>query len=205
MRFDPHSASRRDVYLTMIRLIVPRPIAWVSTLSTDGVPNLAPYSFFTGVTAAPPTLAVCVGNKADGGPKDTARNAIDRGEFVVNVVPVALAAPMVHTAGEFAADVDEAALAGLELVASERVAPGRVVGSPAQLECTLRQTVEITDDDGVVTNRMLIGRIELVHVDDGVLDGDGQIDPRRLDPLGRLGGRGYAGLGEVFEVSRPKV
>ncbi len=205
MRFDPRTAAPRDVYFSMIRLIVPRPIAWVSTISSDGVPNLAPFSFFTGVTSNPPTLAVCVGNKRGGVPKDTARNAIDTGEFVVNIVSTALAEPMVLTSGDYGAEVDEIALAGLETVASERVAPPRVVASPAQIECTLHQVVEIQDDSERVTNRMLIGRIELVHVDDAVLDAEGQIDPRKLDPLGRLGGQAYAPLGPLLEVPRPKV
>ena len=205
MRFDPRMADARDVYFTMIRLIVPRPIAWVSTISTRGVFNLAPFSFFTGITSDPPTLVICVGNKRGGVPKDTARNAIDTGEFVVNVVPVALAEPMVLTSGDYGPEVDEIALAGLETRPSERVAPPRLAASPAQLECTVHQVVEIRDDRDRVTNRMIIGRIELVHVDDATLDADGRIDPRKLDPLGRLGGQGYATLGDLLEMPRPKV
>ncbi len=204
MRFDPQTAASRDVYFTMIRLIVPRPIAWISTLSSEGVPNLAPFSFFTGVTSRPPTLAVCVGNKRGGVPKDTARNAIDTGELVVNIVPTSLAEPMVLTSGDYSPETDEIALAGLETLASERVAPPRVAGTPAQLECTLHQVVEIKDERDRVTNRMLIARIELVHVADEVIDSEGRIDPRRLDPLARLGGDDYASLGALREVARPK-
>ncbi len=210
MRIDPNTVPAREMYFTLVSLIVPRPIAWVSTVSKAGVPNLAPFSFFTGVTSKPPTLCICVGNKRarDAAglplPKDTARNAIDTGELVVNVVPHGLGAEMVLTSGEHPLEVDEIALAGLETMPSERVAPPRIVGTPAQLECTLHQVVDIADDDGRVTNRMLVARVEMVHIDDGVLGDDGRADPRALDPLGRLGGSAYTRLGELLEISRPK-
>jgi flavin reductase (DIM6/NTAB) family NADH-FMN oxidoreductase RutF len=204
MRFDPARASSRETYYTMISTIVPRPIAWVSTVDPAGRPNLAPFSFFMGITSRPPTLALAIGNKADGGPKDTARNAIDTGELVVNVVPVALAEAMVLTSGEYAHGESEFDLAHVETVASERVRPPRVAHSPVHFECTLHRVVEL-EDAGRVTSRLIIARIELVHVDDAVLDPAGRVDPRRLDPLARLGGSDYATLGELQRHSRPKV
>ncbi|MCA9561741.1 MAG: flavin reductase family protein [Myxococcales bacterium] len=204
MRFDPARASSRDTYYTMISTIVPRPIAWVSTVDPAGRPNLAPFSFFMGVTSRPPTLALAIGNKADGGPKDTARNAIDTGELVVNVVPVALAEAMVLTSGEYAHGESEFDLAQVETVPSERVRPPRVAQSPVQFECTVHQVVPL-EDAGQVTSRLIIARIELIHVDDAVLDAAGRVDPRRLDPLARLGGSHYATLGDLQRHSRPKV
>ncbi len=204
MRIDPARTPSRDTYYTLISTIVPRPIAWVSTVDPEGRPNLAPFSFFTGITARPPTLAVAIGNKADGGPKDTARNAIDTGELVVNVVPVALAEAMVLTSGEYAHGESEFDLAGVEVVASERVRPPRVARSPVHFECTLHQVVEL-EDAGEVTSRLLIARIELIHIDDAVLDAAGRVDPVRLDPLARLGGSHYASLGPLQRHSRPKV
>ncbi len=203
MRIDPEQTPPADIYRHLISTIVPRPIAWVSTVSKDGIPNLAPYSFFTGITSKPPTLCIAVGNKRGGVPKDTARNAIDTGELVVNVVPTALAEQMVLTSGEYPADEDEFAIARLETVPSERVAPPRVMGSPAQFECTTDQVVEIADDDGRVTNRLVIARIRMIHLADEVVAEDGFADPRRLDPLGRLGRQDYTALGELRTIPRP--
>lgn len=203
MQIDPAERSARDLYFTMISAIVPRPIAWVSTRSTDGVENLAPFSFFTGVTANPPTLLFCAGTKRDGSPKDTPHNAETQGEFVVNVVPTAMAEAMVETSAELPAGVSEAEVGGIETVASVRVSPPRVVGAPVQFECVTHQVVPIHDGEERITSRIVIGRIVLIHVDDAVLDRDGRIDVALLDPLARLGGQSYASLGEQRTIPRP--
>ncbi len=204
MRIDPREASPSDVYFAMTATIVPRPIAWVSTLSVHGIPNLAPFSFFSGVSGRPPLVSICVGNTRDGRPKDTARNIIDTGEFVINVVPSHMAEAMVQTSGEYPPVVNEFGAAGVRSVPAERVKPSRVGGAPAVIECTLHDVIEIKDGDEI-TNRMILGRIELIVVRDDAVDARGHIDARMLDPLGRLGGSDYALLGEHRVIRRPKV
>ena len=218
MRVDPRLISKREMYFTMISTIVPRPIAWVSTVSQNGVINLAPFSFFTGIVARPPTLCICVGNRPDGRPKDTAVNIEANGEFVVNVAPYRLAQAMVRTSGAYPYELDELAEAGLTPLPSEHVAPPRVAEAPVHMECKLKQIVEIEDDpdpdpdpgaepSGVraVTNRMIIGRIVLMHIDDAVIDERGRVDPRKLDAVGRMGGKGYARTTDLFEIARPEI
>ncbi len=204
MRIDPAATPTRDVYQTLISTILPRPIAWVTTVGLDGSTNLAPFSFFTGLAARPPTLAISIASKPDGGLKDTARNIIETRAFVVNTVPVALAEAMVLSSGDFSYGDSEIARAGVEIRPSERCAAGRIVGSPVQFECSLHQVVEL-EDRGRVTARLVLGRIELIHIDDGVLDAEGRIDARRLDPLARLGGSQYATLGDLLRYERPIV
>ena len=203
MRIDPSEASAKDVYFAMISTIVPRPIAWISTLSKFGIPNLAPFSFFTGVTSRPPTLCVCIGNRDDGSLKDTAQNIIDTGEFVINVVPTHLAQAMVQTSAGYPPVINEFGAAGVRGVPAEKVKPARVAGVPAVIECTLHDVVEIKDGDEI-TSRMFIGRIELIVVRNDAVDEKGRIDARMLDPLGRLGGRGYTTLGDYSEL-KPKL
>lgn len=205
MQIDPATTSPSRLYYTLISTILPRPIAWVGTLDAAGVRNLAPYSFFTGVTGDPPTLCFCAGNKRDGRPKDSARNAIERGEFVVNVVPFALAEAMVATSGEYPDEADEFALAGLDSVPGEVVAAPRVVGAPVSFECRVHQVVEIKADDGRVTSRMVIGRILRVHVDDALLDEKGRVDPLKLDAVGRMGGAAYCRTRDLFDLQRPNA
>jgi len=205
MQIDPTTVPPREIYHRMISMIVPRPIAWVSTLSGAGVANVAPFSFFTGVTSHPPTLVFCVGNKRGGIPKDTAANILETEEFVVNVVPYALTEAMVQTSAAYPAEVDEFESASLSTTPSARVAPPRVAGVPISIECRLHQCVPIEVTPGRVTSRMFIGRIELIHLDDDILDATGAIDPDRLDLVSRLGGQSYARIGERFEVPRPTV
>ena len=202
MQIDPAQQPPREIYRRMIDLIVPRPIAWVSTLSAQGVSNLAPFSFFTGVTSRPPTLVFCVGNRRGGVPKDTARNIMDTGEFVVNLTPRPLAEAMVQTSGDYPAGQSEIEAAGLRTLPSARVQPPRIAGTPAQLECTLHKLVEIGEGDRV-TSRMFIGRIELIHVEDALLTPEDRVDPEALNLVARLGGADYAQVGEVFSLQRP--
>lgn len=203
MRIDSATASARDLYLTLISTLVPRPIAWVATRSAAGVPNLAPFSFFMGVVADPPTLAFSVGRKDDGTPKDTARNILISKDFVVNVVPFALAPAMVQTSAELPYEVDEAVFAGLTLAPAGAVQADRVVGSPVQLECTLFQHVPISSG-ATITADLFIGRIQAIAVDDAVLDARGRVDPSKLDAVGRMGGALYCRTQTLFEVARPR-
>lgn len=196
MDIDASSLSGRDAYGLMISCVVPRPVAWVSTLSSSGQRNLAPFSFFMGVGSKPPMLAVSVGQRK-GGPKDTARNIRNTREFVVNICSRSLAEKMVATSGEFPADVDEFDIAGLTPSTSVVVKPPGVLESPIRMECRLHQVIEPADNLDLV-----LGEVVHFHLDDSILT-DGQPDPEKLDPVARLGGQKYASLGAIFELGRP--
>lgn len=203
MRVDPAAASARDVYKLMISCIVPRPIAWVSTISPRGVPNLAPFSFFNGVGANPPTVVFCPVNRRDGSKKDTLVNIEATPEFVVNVVPFSLAAPMNDTSADLPYEVNEFESAGIVATPSVKVKPPRVKDAPVHLECVLHQIVNV--GSGALGANLVIGRIVFIEIADTVLGADGQIDPAKLDAIGRMGGSGYCRTTERFELPRPIV
>jgi flavin reductase (DIM6/NTAB) family NADH-FMN oxidoreductase RutF len=204
MRFDPLEEGKKATYFKMIECIVPRPIAWVSTLSEDGVANIAPFSFFTGVTSSPPTLLFCAGNKRGGVPKDTPTNIIATGEFVVNVVPAHMVEPMVQTSASYDAGVDEFQAAGVTAIPSEIVKVPRVAESPIAFECSLHSVQDI-EDGGRVTSRIVVGRIHLIHISDEIIEADGTISLDKFKVVSRLGGQSYGLVGERFDVPRPKV
>jgi flavin reductase (DIM6/NTAB) family NADH-FMN oxidoreductase RutF len=202
MIIDATELPGRRAYRLLVDCVVPRPIAWATTLNEDGGVNLAPFSFFQAVGAEPPTVIVSVGKHRDGTYKDTAVNALRTGELTINVVADTLAQPMNVTAGEYPLGVDEAAMAELELAPCRHVAPPRVARSPVALECRLTQDVPI-GPDGENRYLLLICEVVAFHVRDDLYD-DGRIDPRLLQPLARLGGNAYAHPGEVFEMERPE-
>src|SRR5262249_46714402 len=157
----------------------PRPIAWVSTLSPGGVPNLAPFSFFNGVAANPPTVVFSAVNRRDGTPKDTVRNVEALGEFVVNVATFDLREAVNATSEHLPYEVGEFERSGLPPAPSARVRPPRVKEARAHLECVLHQIVHV--GQGPLAANLIIGRVVFVHADDAVLDPRGRIDPRALD------------------------
>lgn len=192
METDPEQLSISDVYRTMVRLITPRPIAWVSTISPDGRLNLAPFSYFAGVASAPPTLMISVADHPDGRPKDTARNIRETGEFVVNVVPFTMAGVMHATGAELEYGRSEFDAAGLSTVASRRIRPPGVAGSPARMECRLSQILRV--GDGPSAANAIFGRIVWIHEDDP------PHDPAGHDTIGRMGARSYCRTTERFEI-----
>ena len=202
MILDPQEMSASAVYHTLVSAIVPRPIAWVSTVSSDGIANLAPFSFFSGVTASPPSVMFSPVNRPDGSSKDTVVNIRANGQFVTNVVPFALAEQMNQTSAEFPAEASEFEVVGLTPSKSERVAPPWVRESPIQMECELIQIVEI--GDGALAANVVIGKILLVRVADQ-LTTDGRIDAQKLDAIGRLGGKDYCRTTEQFSIERPSL
>ncbi|HEY3174704.1 MAG TPA: flavin reductase family protein [Candidatus Polarisedimenticolia bacterium] len=199
MQIDPGTLSRRDGYQFMISAIVPRPIAFVSTCDPSGTTNAAPFSYFTGVSASPPSLLICSGRRREG-LKDTERNIIATGEFVVNVVVSEIMRAVVIGGTDHPPDVSEIDLAGLTTAPGVRVKAPRIVESPVNLECRLAQVVEVAG------SAIIIGEIVWIHVRDDLMipggGGPGVIDPAALKPVGRLGGDLYATLGEVFERRR---
>ena len=179
-------------------ICVPRPIAWVSSLSAGGVPNLAPFSQFTNVSYDPPHVLFCP--RAD---TDTARNVAETGEFVVNMATWELRAAVNATSAVVPPEIDEAALAGLELAPSRLVKPRRVARSPAQLECRLHSIVFVPARLPDHTQAVVIGRVVGVHIRDDALTPDGRIDVARIRPLARLGYLDYTSVEAVFTMPPP--
>jgi len=197
MIIDPSGVAARDMYRFMIDVIVPRPIAFVSTVNPAGQFNVAPFSFFNAISSEPPLVSVSI-NLRKGQPKDTLRNIQDTGEFVVNVVSSELFERMVQSSGDWPEDVDEFALTGLTPLPSDLVRAARVAESPVHLECQLHRFVEF----GKTT--LVVGEIVRAHADERVMS-DGRVDAEKLRPVGRLGGDGYSMVHEVVHLARPRV
>ena len=188
--FDPADLGPRDFYRLLNSVVVPRPIAWVSTTSAEGVDNLAPHSFFTVACVDPPIVQF-----TSVGRKDSLANAEATGEFTVSTTPEWLFEEINATGTNFPADVGEFAEVGLEKEPSLRVRPPRVARSPVALECVLERTVELGD------STVVFGRVVHAAVDDDVLV-DGRPDIHRLRPLARLGGDEWSTIGEVRSIPR---
>ncbi len=200
--FDPKEHSQRDIYKLMVGAIVPRPIAFVSTVDRQGVRNVAPFSYFSAVCAEPPTLLFCPAVRADGGgTKDTLRNILATSEFVVNIVSEEIAGQMNQAAAQVRPEVDEFELTGLTPVASEAVQAPRVAESPVQMECRLRQIITISEQPG--GGNIVIGEIVRFHIREELLD-DFRIDADRLKAVGRMGGPTYCRTMDRFDLERPK-
>lgn len=198
---NPKEMAPRDAYRLMTSVIVPRPIAWVSTLSVDGVPNLAPFSFYNGVGGNPLSIMFSASHHKDHRPKDTLRNVEATGEFVVNVVDESLAQAMNQTSGEYDFGISEFEIVQLETAPSIEVRPPRVALAPVAMEAKLAQLISVNETNYTI----VLGNIVRFHIRDGLLRPNGTVDPHLLRPLARLGGDEYATLGEFFEMPRPKV
>ncbi len=198
MIIDPITEHPTRIYSIMIRAITPRPIAWVSTLSPRGVPNLAPFSFFNGVCSSPAALMISPVNKADGTKKDTVRNIESGGQFVVNVVPFRVAEQMFRTSAELDYEESEFDAAGLTQRPSTKINIPGVAESPIHFECELMQIVHV--GSGPLAANLIIGKILAIEIDDSVLDVDGKIDPQRVDAIGRMGSQDYCRTTERFSL-----
>jgi flavin reductase (DIM6/NTAB) family NADH-FMN oxidoreductase RutF len=203
MIIDPVHTPHKDFYRLLIGAVGPRPIAWVSTLSATGSPNLAPFSFFNCVCARPPLLAFAPAPRQveDGlASKDTLRNIRETGEFVINVVTFALTEAMNLTSGEYDASVNEFELAKVRPRASHVIKPPQVAESPISFECKLRQVLDFGEPRP--TGHLVIGQIVSVFADDSVMK-DGLLDGNALDLLGRMGGIQYSRTTTRFDLKRP--
>lgn len=190
--------ARGGAYPWLTAVVVPRPIAWVSTVSADGVVNLAPHSFFTVASAEPPVVSFTSVRT-----KDSLRNIRATGEFVVNLAPRSLAEQVNRTGTDYPADVDELADAGLGAEPSTLVTPPRVAQSPVALECVAAGEHRFSEDPDRGST-VVFGRVVHLSVARDVLAGDGLPDVRLLGPASRLGRDEWAALGEVFELRRPR-
>lgn len=201
MIVDPATLPWRDAYKLLIGAIVPRPIAWLSTMNKEGKANVAPFSFFTIVAAKPTTIAFCPMRKADGTKKDTLVNIEATGEFVVNIVSESLLAQMNVTSAEFPPEVNEFTEAGLTEAPSVTVKPPRVGESLVSYECKLLQVIEIGEAEAGA-GALVLGTVVRIHVADELLEG-GRIKPDVLQPVGRMAGPEYVRGTDRFTMERP--
>ena len=203
MILDPKRHPFKIAYKLMIGSIVPRPIAFVSTINKKGQTNLAPFSFFNGVCPHPPTLIFCPANRpTDGSKKDTLINIEKTKEFVVNIATEDIAERMNQCSGEYPYGESEFAISGLTPEPSQKVKAPGVKESPIRMECELNQVIHIGEGPG--SGHIVIGTIVLYHVADFLLF-DGKIDTQKLKPIGRLAGTEYCRTHDIFEMIRPKV
>jgi flavin reductase (DIM6/NTAB) family NADH-FMN oxidoreductase RutF len=201
MLLDVARTDDLTVYQTLIGVVSPRPIAWVTTVDREGRVNLAPFSFFNTFGGSPPVVVFAPNRKRDGSRKDTLQNVEATGEFVLNAAVADLAEQVNLSSTELQPGESEVELTGLGVEPSLRVKPPRVRESPVHLECVLSQILTI--GHGPSCANLVIGEVVLIHVADAVLDGHGRVDPRKLRTIGRLGGNYYSSTGEVFEMQRP--
>ena len=205
--FDPAREPVQNIYKLMIGTIVPRPIAFVSSLDEHGVRNLAPFSYFTAVSADPPVVLFCPSVRRDDpqrglvAHKDTLLNVIATREFVINVVTDALVEKMNLTSAQVPPAVDEFELAGLTPLPSELVKPPRVAESPVQMECRLRQIIEVSDRPS--GGSIVLGEVLRFHVREDLIE-NFRIDPEKLAAVGRMGGATYVRTHDRFDLKRPE-
>ncbi len=190
-------------YNPLKAVVVPRPIAWISTLSKDGVANLAPFSFSNILSYDPPYVCFSgAGNVKDGAVKDTIVNAEETGEFVYNVATWAQREEVTKTALIVDRGVDEMEAAGLEKLPSRLVRPPRVGGSPIHLECKYWKTIDLPGNRPVSHHKVVLGRVVAVHIDDSALTPEGLIDVLKIRPLSRLGYKDYTTIESIFQMEK---
>lgn len=200
MYFDARKIAPQACYQLLVGSIIPRPIAWISTLSADGIPNLAPYSFFTVASCNPPVLSVTQVTPRNRAAKDTLANLRESGECVVNIVSAALADAMNATCADYPPEVDEFRAVGIERAPSQSVAPEGVKAAQVRFECRLRSVIEVSPvpSGGTIMLLDVVG----IYVNDSVMHGQ-QIAPDLLDAVGKLGGDAYSTTRDRFELARP--
>ena len=197
MEIDLMELEPRHAHDLLTSAIIPRPIAWVSSINKAGQINLAPFSFFTGVSWSPPILAISVVNRADGTMKHTAKNIREIPEFVVHIVSVDLLSVMEYSAKQIPYATDETSIRDIHWLPSKTIKPHRVEEARIAFECTLERIVTV--GEGPNTANLILGRIQLVHVRDDLLKNEREVDWLALDVLGRLSGNRYCAVRSVME------
>tara|TARA_Y100000590_G_scaffold443104_1_gene572113 strand:+ start:7 stop:627 length:621 start_codon:yes stop_codon:yes gene_type:complete len=201
MIIDPTEQSFKENHKIMIGSIIPRPIAFVSTKSKDGILNLAPFSYFNGVCSNPPSVMFAPSRRGyDGLTKDTLNNIQNTKEFVINIVSEEIADQMVACSTDYDNEVDEFEVSGLTPIDCVKVNPPRVKESKISFECELNTIVEIGNAEAGA-GFIVIGTIVMFHIDDIVYK-DGHIDLNTLNPLGRLAGNAYTRIVDTFDIVR---
>lgn len=203
MRIDPNLQSKKDNYKLLIGTILPRPIAFVTSITKEGVVNAAPFSFFNIVGTEPPLIGFSCGRKKGGVMKDTARNILSEKEFVVHIVSHHMTEMVNDTAIDFPPDQSEAEAMGFKLLPSYQVKVPRVAEAKVQMECVLYQHMELgIDAEGNPSTDFIIGKIVQFHIADDIYE-DGKIHLQKLNPVSRLAGNDYGTIGEIFSLVRP--
>lgn len=201
MQIDPTKQTKHDNYKLLIGSVLPRPIAFVSSMGKDGVVNAAPFSFFTVVSTEPPMISVTAMRKPGNVQKDTARNIEETCEFVVHVVDSDNVAQVNETATDFPPEISEVDTVGFTLLPSARVKVPRIAESKIQMECILHKMIPLGGTSVSPNADLIIGEVVMFHVQDELLF-EGRIDTETLDPIGRLAGTTYGKLGEMFSMPR---
>ena len=202
MFYEPDKDNHGLRYNPYKSIVVPRPIGWISSLSVAGVRNLAPFSQFNNLGYDPPYVMFSAGTfPLSGRRKDSVRNATDTGEFVVNMATWELREAVNITSQAVESEIDEAALAGLEMIPSRLVKPPRVAASPVHLECKLQCVLTLPGNSETNTCHVVVGRVVGVHIRDDALTADGRLDVVKIRPLARLGYHDYTSVESSFTMS----
>jgi len=196
LRWVMNAISSKEKYGLMTGCIVPRPIAWVTTVSVSGILNAAPFSYFTSVSTEPPLVLIAI-ERRNKLKKDTLVNIEETGEFIINLVTAANVEQMNETSRDYEPFENEIEIAGLDTVPGEMVKAPRIVQSPVQMECKLSEIIEI----GSSPHSLVIGEVMLVHAADAAVE-NGRIDSQKLQAVGRMGGKWYTHTASLFELPR---
>ena len=199
MLIDPKTVPAPISYQILTGAVIPRPIGFISSISADGIVNLAPFSFFNAICGEPPMVMFCPMNRRP--PQDTLLNVTATREFVANIVSQDIAEAMNLTAADYAPEVNEFDVSGLTPVPSQIVKPPRVQESPVSMECKAVQIIQLSDKPWGGT--IIIGEVLLFHVRDSIIDKDMFIDPDKLNPIARMGGPSYSTVKDRFDMIRP--
>jgi len=198
--FHTADLDRRRSGPLLNSIVIPRPIAWVSSLSAEGIANLAPFSYFNAVSPLPMTVMVSVGRRGEQR-KDTLQNVEQTREFVVHTVDETHAQVMNLSSGDWLPDQDEFEMVGLEKTPALVVKPPRIAAALVALECTLSQLIPVQDSPYT----LMLGQVQVLHIRSDLLAADGFVDAKKLQPLARMGRTEYATLGKIIEIHRPQV
>jgi flavin reductase (DIM6/NTAB) family NADH-FMN oxidoreductase RutF len=199
---DPETLSVKENYKFLTGSIIPRPIAFISTLSTDGVINAAPFSYFNALTSSPPLIAISIGRK-NGKQKDTSRNAETLGEFVVHIPDETYIEAVNQTAANLGPDESEVDLAKLTTVDSVKIKVPGIAEAKIRMECVVERILPLGGTPDKPATDLLIGRVVYYHIAEELYN-EGRIDAGKLRPVGRLAGTNYVKLGETFSLDRPE-
>jgi flavin reductase (DIM6/NTAB) family NADH-FMN oxidoreductase RutF len=202
MLIDVAAASVVQIYHLLVDIVTPRPIAWVTSVDLEGRVNLAPFSFFNAFGANPPVVVFSPNLRRDSSKKDTLRNVEATGEFVLNAAVEPLKDQVNLSSAEIPYGESEVELTGLATIPSLKVKPPRIAESPVHMECRVIQVVPI--GNGPTSANLVIGEVLVLHIDDGVLDADGRVDPRKLQTIGRLGRDEFCRTSDIFTIVRPR-
>jgi len=203
MYYDPEKNDHNLPHNPFKSCVVPRPIGWISTVSREGIHNLAPYSQFQNLTYDPPYVMFAANQNTLGRRKDSVVNAEETGEFVYNMATYELRDALNKSAAEVPPGVDEFDLAGITRAPSVKIKPCRVLESPVQFECVYHETLRLPGRGLMGTADIIIGRVVLIHIKDEAIRPDGRLDIIRIRPLARLGYYDYTTIDSVFEMVIP--